>query len=33
MCYALVTSDVLIYRKRKERFSGKGGNNRKRGWN
>jgi hypothetical protein len=33
MCCTLVTLDVLIYRKRKERFSGKGGNDRKRGWN
>jgi hypothetical protein len=32
MCCALVTPDVLICRKRKERLSGKGGNNRKRGW-
>jgi hypothetical protein len=33
MCCALVTPDVLICWKRKERFSGKGGNDRKRGWN
>jgi hypothetical protein len=33
MCCTLVTPDVLIFRKRKERFSGKGENNRKRGWN
>jgi hypothetical protein len=33
MCCALITPDVLICRKRKERFSGKGENNRKRGWN
>jgi hypothetical protein len=33
MCCALVTPDVLICRKRKERFSRKGGNDRKRGWN
>jgi hypothetical protein len=33
MCCALITPDVLICRKRKERFSRKGGNNRKRGWN
>jgi hypothetical protein len=33
MCCALITPDVLIFRKRKERFSGKGGNDRKRGWN
>jgi hypothetical protein len=33
MCCALVTPDVLISRKRKERFSGKGENNRMRGWN
>jgi hypothetical protein len=32
MCCALVTPDVLICRKRKERFSGKEGNDRKRGW-
>jgi hypothetical protein len=29
---ALITPDVLICRKRKERLSRKGGNNRKRGW-
>jgi hypothetical protein len=33
MCCALVTPDVLICRKKKERFSGKGENDRKRGWN
>jgi hypothetical protein len=33
MCCALITPDVLIFRKRKERLSGKGENDRKRGWN
>jgi hypothetical protein len=33
MCCTLVTPDVLICRKRKERLSGKGENDRKRGWN
>jgi hypothetical protein len=33
MCCTLITPDVLICRKRKERFSRKGGNDRKRGWN
>jgi hypothetical protein len=31
MCCALITPDVLIYRKEKERLSGKGENDRKRG--
>jgi hypothetical protein len=33
MWCALITPDVLICRKRKERLSGKGENDRKRGWN
>jgi hypothetical protein len=33
MCCALITPDVLICRKKKERFSRKAKNNRKRGWN
>jgi hypothetical protein len=33
MCCALITPDVLICRKRKERLSRKRGNDRKRGWN
>jgi hypothetical protein len=33
MCCTLITPDVLIFRKRKEKISGKGENDRKRGCN